>query len=679
MQSILSKKTTDRFKSGEKTGNVAENLKKTVVNSRLPLPWGPVTRRLLLRTVTLYTFIYLSALLLVEFSDTQRVQAFATGLLMPGAGFLYWANPAGDWAGVFNFLFLGAILCFGIAVVLWFATGNIIAPILVWISSAAGAAFITMYLPVHVTALPWTFPTEALSIVIPILVALAFVAKAETSEKQQQQYQRDQNLVASHPQTSKRTVSTSAKPANTELTLKPGAPELSYEDLQKMRALLDRSLQPVDKFEGFDWIDQFQTASLRYQINFVSYALSIASQVHLPAAQAYMHTAQANLASKLLDHRVWGYWQLENMWGNLRTSADPVTHDNIMLSGFLSAQFGLARNLVGLVDFDEAESLIFKTKRGKEFRYSLAKINQQLTDHYHKAPYGLLACEPNWIFPLCNAITATGIRSLDTQTGSANWDTIASGFRNALQTEFTSSNGLLVPFRSLRTGIAAPMIGGGAMQSLPCLFLNSLLPDIASSQWQLCAENLRAEKGRRHMWPIDIGNYRLNRSASYGACAATAVEMGDSDTAKRILEYLDEDYPLVVDEGVAHRPKASLWAHALEFCAIAGDHNALQTATTGISTNGPVISKADYPDVLMASATHTDKTLRAVVYPGSSAGLKNLSVGKLKPHSKYVLHSSTATTSNTVDVTADHQGNATFNVMVDGRTELNLAPVNGSN
>ena len=515
-------------------------------------------------------------------------------------------------------------------------------------------------LPAEVVGQPWPLAVATLRVAIPIAIVMAFLFKVERSEKQTQTRQR---LVTENAITPAVTCAQRASSFN-------AGKELSLPDVQKMRALLDRSLQPINEFKGFDWIDQFQTASLRYQLNFVSYALSVASQVHLPAAQGYMHEAQRRLAMKMLDHRVWGYWQLENMWGNLRTSADPVTRDNIMLSGFLSAQIGLARGLVGLNDFDGPQSLVFKKGNKRDYRYSLAQMNRIVAGHYGNADYGLLACEPNWVFPLCNAITATGLRAHDVQAGSSDWESIATRFESALHTEFTSSSGLLVPFRSSRSGIAAPMIGGGAMQSLPCLFLNTVLPGVAQSQWQIARDNLTQARGKRGMWPVDIGNYRFNRSASYGACAAAAVEMGDQEIADRILQYMNEDYPLVTEGGVAHRPKASVWAHALEFTAIAGDHNALKTATNGVSESGPVISKVSYPDVVLASAKSASGCLHAVMYPGNKVGNKSLTVSGLLPGKSYRLDGD-----NARQVVADSHGNAVISMLVDGRTELNLYPV----
>ena len=52
--------------------------------------------------------------------------------------------------------------------------------------------------------------------------------------------------------------------------------ELSAQDVKLMRFLLDRALQPLEAFDGFEWLDQFQTAAVRYQLNFIGYALSMA-------------------------------------------------------------------------------------------------------------------------------------------------------------------------------------------------------------------------------------------------------------------------------------------------------------------------------------------------------------------------------------------------------------------
>ena len=75
----------------------------------------------------------------------------------------------------------------------------------------------------------------------------------------------------------------------------PQVDELSPDDLAALRYALDRALQPVERFAGFDFIDQFQPSAIRYQINNLGYVLSLANYVHLPALRGYLKLAQENL------------------------------------------------------------------------------------------------------------------------------------------------------------------------------------------------------------------------------------------------------------------------------------------------------------------------------------------------------------------------------------------------
>lgn len=94
-------------------------------------------------------------------------------------------------------------------------------------------------------------------------------------------------------------------------------------------------------FNGFERHDQFQTAALRYQVNFMAYALAVVREHHAPAAKACFADAQERLLHKIGDKRLWSYWRLENAWGNLRLGADPIPHQNIMYSGFTALQMAL--------------------------------------------------------------------------------------------------------------------------------------------------------------------------------------------------------------------------------------------------------------------------------------------------------------------------------------------------
>jgi hypothetical protein len=437
-----------------------------------------------------------------------------------------------------------------------------------------------------------------------------------------------------------------------------------------MRLLLDRALQPVERFDGFEWIDQFQTAAMRYQINFISYALSIATHAYLPAFEGYLAQAQSNLAAKQLDHRVWRYWGLENLWGNLAADRDPIARDNIMFSGFLAAQIAFAKSSTDLTDYDAPGSLQFNHPSGKSYRYSLPEIVERLTQRYRAAPLGLLACEPNWIYPLCNIMTASAIRATDAQFGTRNWDSIADTFRRRLENDFTSADGRLLAFRSSLTGFGTSSVGGALMQALPCLFVNAILPDVAERQWRRVRHDLTGPRRRRHLWPIDVGNYRLTRASSLAGTAAAAVELGDNEMAELLLNRLDAECPKQRLDGVAHRPGISVLSHALEVMARLGAANTLQTLAAKPqprTKRGPFIKRANYPDVLIAAARVDGCGLHAVLYPGSGSGYRPLTIAGLLPYHRYVID-----IGSHHPFSADAVGEASLQVPLHGRTELRI-------
>lgn len=70
--------------------------------------------------------------------------------------------------------------------------------------------------------------------------------------------------------------------------------EHTPEDLAHLRYALDLALQPLDSFAGFTKIDQFREAATRYQLNALSYSLSMAQFTRTPAFTGYLAEAQRN-------------------------------------------------------------------------------------------------------------------------------------------------------------------------------------------------------------------------------------------------------------------------------------------------------------------------------------------------------------------------------------------------
>ena len=362
-----------------------------------------LTRRRQQRVLLGYAVVYaIGALLCLFFSEKWAF--FGLGLGFPGLGFIDQ-----------NFsMFLIGVFLFLLSLIVWLANGNIILPVLVWLGLAVAAGLTVDDDAINKTAL----------LIPPAIILFVWLYRHRKSQKPVQPI------------------------TPVVLQSAPQRTELSLSEIQHMRLLLDRALQPVADFNGFEWRDQYQTAAIRYQLNFLSYALSLAHAQYLPAFTGYLQQAQDNLLQKQQDYRIWRYWQWENLWGNLSTDKDPVIKDNIMFSGFVAAQILYARM--------PEQNLSFRYPDGRSYDYTTEQLVDVLVAQYEVAPFGLLPCEPNWIYPLCNLITATAIKALSPER----WQTLQPGFLKALQTEFMTTDGRIVPFRSSYTGLAMPSVGG---------------------------------------------------------------------------------------------------------------------------------------------------------------------------------------------------------------------------
>ena len=604
---------------------------------------GPKTRWRLRRSLMIYATVFVIGLVFAWGSSSAPLQSFGLGLIMPGGGFLLWATGEGFHFASHIALFVAALSMFVASLVLWFATGNVLLPPLVWIGNAFASA--VMAHNTQWNGARWCVPLAALA-----LIALLFLANAfQIAHGKRSRASRNEMLRSAKP------VFSVAKPQ-----------ELKLEDIQLLRSLLDRALQPLSEFSGFEELDQYQTAALRYQLNFAGYALSTMQANHAPAFQAYLTQAQENLIRKTQDPRIWNYWARENAWGNLERNADPMARDNIMFTGFVGTQIVMFHGASGRSSFNASGSLTFARRDGNAFVHDFPDIVQTLERNLQSSALGLIACEPNWVFPLCNSIGAAAIKFHDVDT----WNRRATDFRCALDAEFLDAQGNMVPCRSLYTGLALPLLGGAVVQALPCFFLNATAPDLALRHWLVERDRMLIE-GRlnlRRFWPVDVGNYRFSRASSFAATAAAAVELGDDEIARLLLEALDDQCPSVLKAGVRHRPKASLWAHGAELMARYGKAQGFADLVARKNTVPAIhIADAPYPDVLVASAHAGKDWLEAVLYPGAAPKSSRLKVAGLLPRQTYRVRTPIEKT-----LVADAAGCGEVDLMLEARTVFRL-------
>jgi hypothetical protein len=645
-----------------------------------PLPpyerlFGPITQARIALLSGLYLTLLVTGSALLAFAGDDRLRIVGLGLVLPGGGFLAQAATCGASVSSHTAALaaLVAAALFALALVAWFATGNILAPPSAWLATALAAAMQNG--GVRPGAVTLVFG------VVGAVAALSFVSMRCWFLAARRQRGRDNAYLAAQAAHSASIFTAPATPR--------AQPEMTLEHLQRLRFALDRALQPLADFHGFDQLDQFQTAATRYQLNFLAYGMALTQARYTPACGGYLHDAQIALLDKQREHRVWNYWRLENLWGNLRSNPDPTARENIMFTGFVALQMALFAASTGRADFAGAGRFTLVHPGGARYVHDAASLVAGMTRDFKRSRFYLVACEPNWVYPLCNTIGANAILAMDAQHGAHRWAAHAQDFRHHLETEFLDGFGRYIPCRSAQTGLPFPALGGAMPLAMPCFFLNTIAPDLARRQWLLLRRRLFDRNGmfrRRAFWPVDTGNYGFSRAGAYAATALAAVELGDEQVYDACMQSLEDECPGVLQDGVIHRRHASVWAHGVELMARAGARDAFKEIVTAPRTaGGPRLEGLAYPDVLVAgahaagahaasahaaSAHAGDMRLHAVLYAGRHDGAHAVGLAGLTPGAVYRV-----TGARAARVTADAQGRAQLEVLLAGRTELTVEAI----
>ena len=123
--------------------------------------------------------------------------------------------------------------------------------------------------------------------------------------------------------------------------------EMDEIPLALARRFVDTAFKPLDDWEDWDVIEQFQTAAVRYQIDHMIYTIALQKFTRTPAFRGYQDEAMRRLVEKYQQRRVWSYWAYENLWGNLEWDPDPARKQNIMLTGFFALSLGAFQTVTG--------------------------------------------------------------------------------------------------------------------------------------------------------------------------------------------------------------------------------------------------------------------------------------------------------------------------------------------
>jgi len=622
---------------------------------------GPLTRSRLWRTAMIYLAIAALGLGIAHLAQSSHLQAFGLGLVFPGGGFVHYLAGGTGSIAVHALLVAGSVFLVLVGLILWFATGNALAPPVAWLVSALGGA--AMGHTETFAGSYWLVPGLAAGTIgLGLFLHRRAVARKLT--------ERDElNEVLG-----RWVSSTTPTVAGSD---RPDVEELSCEDLAALRFALDRALQPIDEFNGFEWIEQFQPSAVRYQINNLGYALSLANYARLPAMRAYLRDAQRNLVEKKKNHRVWKYWAIENLWGNLRNDPDPVPVDNVMYTGWYAAQIGMYVSNSGDVSYDIPGSITLRHPSGKEFSYDYPAIIDALVNNERGSSFCLFPCEPNWIYPFCNNQGVIGIKIYDRLHGTDYWRQIEAQYRERLAQEFTDINGHFILLRSTGTGFTIPGLSSASEDANLAFWMHPTLPDVAVRAWEIARHQLFDQSPNGlELLPtkpkLDPSNYQRNRVYSYGVLGMAAAEHGDGEAWQAVHAALSAEES-ITEGGVLRYPGGSVWAHTsllnMRLARTNALHDLVNVGMPDSWRDGPVLEQATYPDVLVAKAVSDGTALDLVCYPGRKGSRQTLTIGQLKPGQAYRCEGATEP-----GATADGHGNLDLEIDLDGRTELRVVP-----
>jgi hypothetical protein len=615
-------------------------------------PNGLAVRALLRRTGISAAVVGVTAVVVSAVSKRPGTRALALGALSPGAGYIYTRSPL---------RFLATLGSFAASLVVWFGSGNILLPPLLWVAAAFNARKQAVR-----GRKTWNGARVAVPAGLISAAAVGVTARRRAFRAAQDRGRVRARYLADVPRIDPQPKDTVKK-------------ELSTRDLDSLRSLLDRALQPLDKFDGFTKVDQFQTSAIRYQINFLQYALASAQLHYTPSFHGYLSAAQRNLIDKLTLPPVWRYWAFEQTWGNLSLDWDPMKRDNIMLSGYLGVMLGVYESNTGDDRYRRSGALPFRLGK-RTWPYTYDMVAAAVHANMQRSGMTLFPCEPNWIYSACNMTGLNTLMMSDRLHGTRFIESIGDDFRRRLHEEFITPDGRVTAIRSARLGVTIPMLTSTMADCGLASMLHAFDPELAQRCWAIVRREFIDSTGPepaitlRGWDAIDTGNYRKTHLGAFAPVMWAAAEMGDTELYQLLAASLDRQQPPADTDGRRWHDGLSTNMNAM--LALArfnppGGHRALIATGPGEAVlNGPVLAGVSYPQVLVASTRTDGSDLRLVLRPGDGPAPVQLGVERLVPRRRYRLHGALDD-----ELTADDVGRLMIPVDLTGRTEITLAPV----
>jgi hypothetical protein len=342
------------------------------------------------------------------------------------------------------------------------------------------------------------------------------------------------------------------------------APALSDQELGHLRNFVHLARQKTDDFTGWEGKDQKGMESYRYQIAFMTYALSLQQYHSVPAYRDLYSDAIDRLIVRMLEKPVWDFWEEVSKgstdWdpdhdADLSGTKDPVGEKNIMYSGHLLHMVALYETLYRDMKWSKPNALTFRWNDDLAFEYDYAELIE-IVHQEMLAPRleggldkGAMECEPNLVFPECNQHPALAFELFDYLRNTDYAARTMPAFKNFFketemhhpETHHTQANYRIKQNNTLNM----PPRGSASADGWTGAFMHVWEPDYIKSLYQKQRDDYIARDEK-------TGEIRLTpdptRDLSPAFFANLAMELGDTETAQLLFDYVDKHYASQSDD-----------------------------------------------------------------------------------------------------------------------------------
>ena len=606
--------------------------------------------------------MFIVGALLALFSTSIALRAAGASMMFPGGGFLYIGWPS---------LWLLSILAMAFAFLMWWGLSAFFAIPLAWALSIIGSALLAGGPSL------WSAPGTTWDWAIPVVAGVAIVSFAAAKW----------NHYIVHRKKVSDLEETNAYISTTEIPQSSNAPfEPTDFDREVLAWMYELCLQPEDEFEGFDWGEQYHGGTcLRYQMTQMGEVMAGYAANMLPNHQQWIEPAMAKLIERMTDQRVWKYWQVENFLAYGDPNPDPIIKDNVMLTGFYQSQIGLYVAATGSKKFDEPGCLKFIWKDGRTFAYDHTSMNEAIIDNLERSKFGLYACEPKWVFTICNIQAAQGLIGYDSTHGTDHWSRVKGRFKKGLLEEMMTADGAFRHIRSDALGMSVNDGDGSGEYFLTGSHFFEDVDQVLHDRGKLLTlrgvpEKMQALEAKivdgvlDHHFPDkrERATYIMSSLKDWMEFVTAAYAVGNDKVGAAAIRALQRDcgtgkrFPNRPIRGGVQHMGMLLWSHWGRPMSLG------QLNLRGyVPPKGPILQNAPWPEIIVTKAISEDGenlVLTLDLYKGEAGSSHELEFSNLVPDTDYRLSSEHLDCA----LKSDPEWQATTAIQVDGETRLKL-------